>query len=151
MLAKCPDQSPSPATADLSFIADVALRNNIRTDLSTANSALHNAEWKASTVLAGAVIEALLLWGIQNNLTALAALNPRPAAAPENWGLADLIDVAHRLTLIETNTKSQALLAKNFRNLIHPGRSQRMQEICDRGTALTALAAAELVIRDLTP
>jgi hypothetical protein len=150
-LSKCPDQSPSPGTTQLTFITDAGLRDGIRTDLSTASSALHNGEWKASTVLAGSVVEALLLWAIQSNAPALAALAQRPNGPPERWGLADLIDAAHQLQLIEQNTADQARLAKNFRNLIHPGRAQRLQEICDRGTALTTLAAAELVIRDLTP
>jgi hypothetical protein len=39
LLARCPDQMPSPATAELSFIADPELRNSIRLDISTATSA----------------------------------------------------------------------------------------------------------------
>jgi hypothetical protein len=45
---------------------------------------------------------------------------------------------------------TQADLARDFRNLIHPGRAQRTGADCDRGTALTALAAIELVVRDLS-
>jgi hypothetical protein len=150
MLAKCPDQNPSPATAALAFITDADLRDSIRTDLSTATGALHNGEWKASTVLAGAAIEALLLWAIQRDPKKLAGVVQKPNGAPEDWGLAGLIDVASALALIEANTATQAHLAKNFRNLIHPGRAQRTNEVCDRATALTALAAAELVVRDLS-
>jgi hypothetical protein len=47
-LTKCPDQSPSPATEELVFIPDNALRDSIRQDISTAISALHNGEWKAA-------------------------------------------------------------------------------------------------------
>jgi hypothetical protein len=150
MLAKCPDQSPSPATAALAFITDSALRDSIRVDLSTASSALHNGEWKAATVLAGSAVEALLLWVIQSHAAQLAALSNKPRGTPEGWGLGDLIDVAERLNVIERNTAAQARLAKNFRNLIHPGRIQRTQEVCDRATALTALASAELVVRDIS-
>jgi hypothetical protein len=148
-LAKCPDQNPSPATTQLSFVTDAALRDSIRLDISVATSALHNGEWKAATVLAGAAVEALLLWAIQND-PKLASLNPKPSGAPETWVLADLIDVAARLNLIKGNTLAQGSLAKNFRNLIHPGRSQRLHETCDKGAALAALAAIELVVRDLT-
>jgi hypothetical protein len=119
-------------------------------DLSDATSALHNGEWKASTVLAGAVVEALLLWAIQFDLTKLASLLSKPKGAPENWSLADLIDAAANLGLVKTNTATQGHLAKDFRNLIHPGRTQRINQVCDRATALTALAAAELVVRDLS-
>jgi hypothetical protein len=37
VLAKCPDQSPSPATNALSFVTDAALRESIRLDISAAN------------------------------------------------------------------------------------------------------------------
>lgn len=151
MLAKCPDQRASATTSYLNFITDVGLRESIRLDLSAANSALHNGEWKASTVLAGSVVEAILLWSIQSNPVPLAALATRPGGAPENWMLNDLINVSLALNLIEQDTATQARLAKDFRNLIHPGRAQRLQQVCDRGTALTALAAAELTVRDISP
>ena len=150
MLSRCPDASPSPATNELAFVSDIALRANIRLDLSTASSALHNGEWKAATVLAGSAVEALLLWAIQANPSQLSALSVVPRGNPEDWALNDLINVAEQLGLIKGNTAIQARLAKNFRNLIHPGRAQRTQEVCDRGTALTAVAATELVVRDLS-
>jgi hypothetical protein len=150
MLAKCPDQNPSPQTAELAFVDDAALRDSIRIDLSQASSGLHNGDWKASTVLAGAAVEALLLWAITRDRSAIDKLDVRPKGLPENWPLSDLIDVSVRLDVIKDNTASQTRLAKDFRNLIHPGRALRKKEVCDRGTALTALAAVELVVRDLT-
>jgi hypothetical protein len=65
LLKKCPDQQPSPATATLTFIGDPDYRESVRNDISTAYSSLHNCEWKPATVLAGAVVEALLLWAIE--------------------------------------------------------------------------------------
>jgi hypothetical protein len=96
MLAKCPDQSPAPPTTALTFVSDSSLRDSIRTDLSTASSALHNGEWKASTVLAGAVVEALLLWAIQARPAELARLSAKPSNPPERWDLGQFIDVAQR-------------------------------------------------------
>jgi hypothetical protein len=43
-LAKCPDEYPSPATSELPFITDAALRDSIRKDMSAATSSLHNGE-----------------------------------------------------------------------------------------------------------
>jgi hypothetical protein len=148
-LAKCPDQIPSPATAELVFIADGVLRDSVRLDISTATSALHNGEWKAATVLAGAAAEALLLWAV-TNAPALSTLAQKPQGSPEDWGLGDYIAVAMSLNLIRSNTEKLANLARNFRNLIHPGRAQRLGEVCDRATALTALAAVECIVRDLS-
>jgi hypothetical protein len=47
-LAKCPDAIPNVGTTDLDFITDPSLRESIRLDISTANSALANGEWKAA-------------------------------------------------------------------------------------------------------
>src|SRR5262249_31478570 len=65
ILKRCPDAAPSPTTTELLFIPDADLREGLRLDMSTANQALANGEWKAATVLAGSVIEALLLWALQ--------------------------------------------------------------------------------------
>ncbi|UFZ03169.1 hypothetical protein LQG66_28600 [Bradyrhizobium ontarionense] len=148
-LAKCPDQSPSPVTADLAFISDADLRDSIRLDLSTATSALHNGEWKAATVLAGSAAEALLLWAIgpTPDLTNVPVKTKGP---PDEWALGVYIAVADSLGLIKRPTAQQITLAKDFRNLIHPGRAQRLGETCDKGAALTALAAVELIVRDLS-
>lgn len=147
-LAKCPDQAPSLATAELAFIPDGQLRDSIRLDISAATVALHNGEWKAATVLAGAAAEALLLWAIENAPN-LASLPTKPKGSPENWGLGSYIRVAVSLGLIKSATSEQVTLAQNFRNLIHPGRAQRLGEVCDRATALSALAAVEHLVRDL--
>ena len=64
ILLECPDEAIASKTAELNFIKDVALRDSLRLDLSSANNALSNGEWKASTVLAGSITEALLLWAI---------------------------------------------------------------------------------------
>jgi hypothetical protein len=51
--------------------------------------------------------------------------------------------------VVDRETATQVDLAREFRNLIHPGRSARLAKVCDRGTALSALAAVELIVSDL--
>jgi len=164
-LLKCPDEAPSPTTAELSFIPDTELRESIRRDISAANQDLANGEWKGATVLAGSATEALLLWVIKNfdqsqpgsvrtavgQLVTAVTLPQAPNSNPDRWGLFELIEVALHLALISPEAADQARLGKDFRNLIHPGRAARLGQVCDRATALSALAAAEHVVRDLTP
>jgi hypothetical protein len=160
-LAKCPDEVPSPGTTELVFIVDTELRESIRRDISAANQDMVNAEWKGATVLAGSATEALLLWGMKQKaepiaaaVTALVAagtLPQKPRSNPERWSFIELIEVALHLALITPETATQARLGKDFRNLIHPGRAARLGQVCDRATALSALAAVEHVVRDLTP
>jgi len=155
-LAPLPDQQIPEATAGLAFIADAQLRESIRADIAFANQAFSGGEWKAATVLAGAAAEALLLWAITAKKTeaelgaARLTAIPKASSDPNAWGLDGYIKVARALHLIKDNTAKLAALAKDFRNLIHPGRSARLKEVCDRGTALSALAAVELILRDLS-
>jgi hypothetical protein len=44
---------------------------------------------------------------------------------PESWDLIHYIEVARELGEISESTASEARLAKDFRNLIHPGRERR--------------------------
>jgi hypothetical protein len=173
-LSKCPDESPAPGTVELSFIGDAALRESIRVDISAANRDAANGEWKGATVLAGSAAEALLLWAIQDAeqrasgsiakavaaLRAAGTFKPQQpkSSKPEEWIFIELIEAAQQIYGGDPtkrarwkDTANQARLCKDFRNLIHPGRSIRLNQVCDRGTALSALAAAELIVRALKP
>ncbi len=160
-LASCPDEFPAAGTAELSFISEKDLRESLRIDISAVNSALSNGEWKAATILAGSVIEALLLWVLQQHkksdvtsaVQKLVRSNifKNPGTNLGKWGLHEFIEVAAELSAVETDTATLARLARNYRNLIHPGKAQRLGQVCDRGTALTAVAALEHVVDDLSP
>jgi len=161
-LSNCPDENPAAATTELNFIADQELRSSLRVDLAVIDRALSNGEWKAATVLAGSVIEALLLWALQQRdptqatvaattLVTNTTLARQPAVAFESWVLHEYIEVVAHLGIIRQRTAIQTRLAKDFRNLIHPGRALRLGQKCDRATALSAVAGMEHVVRDLTP
>lgn len=161
-LGRFPDQGIPATTATLLFITDVSLRESIRIDVASANSALHNGEWKAATVLAGSAVEALLLWAIEGKLAAdrtraindavrKSALRRAPRGDPDEWGLHDLIEVAAELGTITGDALRQVRCGKDARNLVHPGKAARAGQVCDRGTALSACAALEYTVRALTP
>jgi hypothetical protein len=150
-----PDEQVPAATAGLPFITDVQLRESIRGDIAFANQAFNGGEWKAATVLAGAAAEALLHWAITRKKPsdvegARAAVNSSASKNLDVWNLDVYIKVAKHLALIEDETGKQADLAREFRNLIHPGRAARLAKVCGRGTALSALAAVEFIVRDLS-
>jgi hypothetical protein len=155
-LERLPDQQVPAATAGLPFIADPQLRESIRADIAFANQAFSGGEWKAVTVLAGAAAEALLLWAITAKKTktevgaARSATIPKASPDPNYWDLDAYTKVAKALTLIDDETERQADIARGFRNLIHPGRSARLAKVCDKGTAHSALAAVEFIVRDLS-
>lgn len=161
ILAKCPDAYPPSAVTEFFFIKDADLRDDILRDLGAVNRALNNSEWKAANVLAGAAIEALLLWRLQQSppqprdvakavdtLVTSGKIN-KPNNDMDRWELHHFIEVAAHLDLIGTDTAAAANLARSFRNLIHPGRVARLAQTCDRATAYSAVGALEHVVRDL--
>jgi hypothetical protein len=154
LLQKCPDEGIEASIAGLEFLED-QLRASVRSDISSSEAALNNGQWKAATVLAGAALEALLLWAVarhseSDRKSALQARNRKAdPVRPEGWYLLDYIEVANALGDIDDDTAKQANLAKNFRNLIHPGREVRTGTRCDRGTAHSTYGALHLVISDL--
>jgi len=162
-LHACPDEYPPTSTTDLAFILDTKLQASIRLDIGAATRALQNNEWKAATVLAGATIEALLHWklneapyptqraGAGKVVAAAGKLKGPPPSDFDLWGLQHFIEVAGALNVIKPDTVKAADLARDFRNLIHPGAAARKAATCDRATAYSAVAGMENVIRDLTP
>lgn len=160
LLTTCPDAAPSLATAGLAFIQDTDLRESLRLDISSANRLLAESEWKASTVLAGSVIESLLLLALSGlDVTTLekakAVAQKRLAwknlpTDLKDWGLNQYLEVACDAKVLGEQTATQIRLAKDFRNPIHPGRAARLEQVCERGSALTALAAVEATVRELS-
>ena len=156
VLEKCPDEFPPAATTDLRFIDDPNIRGSIQSDVMAANTALQNAEWKAATVLGGAAIETLLYWKLsppQTPVTQRDAAAKRlakiPAADFDRWELFDFIAVAKELGVIGDSTFKQADTARDYRNLIHPGRASPKKQVCNRATALAVISGLEHVINDL--
>lgn len=157
MLLNCSDEAISSKTSGLEFIDDMNFRDSLRLDLSSVSSALSNGEWKAATVLAGSITEALLLWAI-NKVTLARQTDIEQAMVKykikekdfNKWVLDYYNRVAREIDIIQERTCNQVDLAREFRNYIHPGREVREKAKCSIGTAHAGVAAVEFVIEDLS-
>ena len=67
-----------------------------------------------------------------------------------DYVLGEFFKVAEDLGLLPSNIATVALLAKNYRNLIHPGRAIRLSEKCTRSSSHMAIGAMEAVIETLS-
>ena len=65
------------------------------------------------------------------------------------WTFGDYIGTARALNEIDERTANRCRDAKDYRNLIHAGASEREKEQCDRSTAHGSLCAAYATIKDL--
>jgi hypothetical protein len=160
VLKACQDTFPASSAASLRFITDQKTRDSISREIGSVESAVRNGEWKAATVLAGAAIEALLLWRLssfseEETSSAVTrclkegSLGHRPKSNKLDWTLPEMIETSAQLSILRSNTVTEARQCKDFRNLIHPGRVLASEAECNRGTAFSAVAALDFVVSDL--
>lgn len=156
-LGKCPDEAIETSDLqDINFITDVELKDEIVSDLNRVNDSLLNFQWKAATIFSGSCIEAILLFSLQQRTDIqLIRENLKKVGVkvsgkePSEWDLSAHIKAAEMGKLISSERAQLAFVVKDFRNLIHPGRQLRMQQKCDRGTALVAAGALDRIITEL--
>jgi hypothetical protein len=143
LMLKCRDQLPPPEP-ELPFIAEDDTRLGIEDRIRAAWIDFNAREWMGATILAGHVIEALLLWALKKKGGATPFKK-----SPDELRLHDLIAEAEKRALITLECKQLADLAKDARNLIHPGKATRSGTTCSKATALTALSAVYKIAEGL--
>ena len=116
--ARCPDDAPAPHIERLPFVANDEFRRNLETDLDAVDRAIAGGQWKAATVLGGSIVEALLVWAIQQkadpaaiqtaigNVVAAGTPGKDPGKELEKWHLLDYIVIAGELKLIRAASSS---------------------------------------------
>lgn len=143
VMKQCHDELPPPEP-ELPFISDTDVRLGLEDRIRAAWTDFNAREWMGATVFAAAALEALLLWSLKQ-----VTLTNAPKRPLDQLHLADLINLAASNRVIDAATEQQAGLAKDARNLIHPGRALRSGEACNKATALAALAAIYRLIDQL--
>jgi hypothetical protein len=143
LMKQCHDEIPPPEP-ELPFISDDDIRLGIEDRIRAAWTDFSAREWMGATVFAGAALEALLFWALKQ-----ASLTNAPKRPLDQLHLADLIGLAVSNGIIDTGTEQQAGLAKDARNLVHPGRALRSGDVCNKATALAALAAVYRLMEQL--
>lgn len=143
LLKQCHDEAPAPEP-ELPFIDDdFDQRLGIEDQIRAAWTDFNAREWMGATVFAGAAMEALLLWALKRNT------QPTRATALNNLALHDLIDEAYNLNIISGDCAKQARLAKDARNLVHPGKVSRSGISCSKASALSAFAGLYCLVEEL--
>lgn len=174
LLSTLSDHAVPDTVHSLEFLdADQDFQVALRSDLASIESTLRIGEWKLATVVAGSIIESLLLWALsrvdrtklqeaivlattlesgrelsreQREASDVLFLDHRPKPDLNDWDFRQYLVVAHRAGIVSYETAVAANLARNHRNLIHAGREKRLNQKCDKGTAFTSTGAAEKII-----
>lgn len=159
ILQNCSEQFIAPEIAGLEFVKDSSYRKILQEDLAEFESYLKYRQWKAATVLGAALLEAILhykLTGMKSDVLASKLAPKHKGKVIEDlndraWSLTPFLKVAKDRGVIDDNpTYKIGILAGEARNLIHPGKVQRLNRRFDSASAFLVKAALEHTFRDLT-
>lgn len=154
---------PSSAPAfDFSFITSADDRTLIERDYEEVRKCFGASSHKATIVLCGSIVEALLLahltYDEQSAMQAAATLYRKKELRREvhklgleEWSFYELISVAAEMSVLNPkDTKQLAQQLKDYRNLIHPGLEKRKGIEPSEGRALAAIALLRLIVEALS-
>ncbi len=120
------------------FISEEDFRISLENDYKELNDAMQVGAWKAVHVLAGSIIEAVLV----DYLFAIGYHQEDPLRV----SLERAITICRQEGILSEKTEHIAHAIQSYRNLIHPGRSIRLGETADEGGAKIAQGLVDMVV-----
>jgi len=130
--------------ANFEYIRDEEFRQSLEADYAEMNSALNVGAWKAVHVLAGSIVEAVLIDYLVEVAEKAGDQKAREDALKAD--LADAITACKDAGILTEKTANLSSVIRGYRNLIHPGRVIRLREMVDEQGAKVAVALTEMVV-----
>lgn len=130
---------------EFEYISDDRLRASLVSDYSEFQSSLSSEAWKASLVLAGSIVEALLV----DHLLSI-GYEKRIKKDPLRMQLGELINACQAEKALSGKTVALSTVVQSYRNLIHPGRSIRLEETPTRSTAVVAGELIQIIVEEIS-
>lgn len=124
------------------FISGDEFRNSLEGDYRELNLCMEAAAWKAACVLAGSIIEAVLV----DYLLALGYSKSDPLKMTFD----QVIQACKQEGILSPKTVGLSNAVRLYRNLIHPGRAIRLGEVIDENGARIALPLVEIIVGEVT-
>lgn len=148
------DVQDTPVTEkkEFIFIQNSKLREIIERDYQEIQRAFVAQCWKSVLILAGGLIEAILLDGLgQISDLALASTKAPKNSDLSKWDLSTLIEVSVELKLVTAGVEKLSHPIREFRNLVHPGYELRKKLTYGREEARIGWEVLNMIHRDLKP
>jgi len=131
--------------SDLISVRNTRLRRLLRSDLTELESAREQGLHKASVILAGGVIEAVLI----DYLDGIGFEGLPKGTEPAKMTLGNLIIACGSEGALSAQTVSMCHVVKEYRNLVHPGRTARYGDSANEDEASLALTLVEHVFANV--
>lgn len=131
------------ALLNFDYIAGEALRASLESDYAELKRSQEQGNWKCVLVLAGSIIEALLVDTLQ-------ALSQPGGKDPLKLDLSEAIAACKTSGVISERAADLCSVVRSYRNLIHPGRVVRLSEpLPTASTAAVAMALVEMTAEEV--
>lgn len=124
------------------FITNDDFRQSLDSDYQEMILCFNAKAWKAVHVLAGSIIEAILI-----DYIIAEQIVSRDDALKMDFGNA--ITLCKEKKIISSRTSDLSSVVKSYRNLIHPGRIIRLNENINRDSAEVAKALVSIVVEEI--
>jgi len=129
----------------LDFISDEILKTMLERDYNELQNCLEHGLDKSTILLAGSIIEAILVDCFLNFL-------PKGKKKKDilKASLSDLISWAFKENLISETTRDLSSAVRQYRNLIHPGREYRQKQKVSNKIATVSLNLVEIILEEIS-
>jgi hypothetical protein len=127
----------------LEYIMSEDLRSSLEDDIKEMTACMKIEAWKAAHVLAGSIIEAVLI-----DFLISEKYITQDEGLKLDFGKA--LSVCKDKKVISQKTSDLSSVVKEYRNIIHPGRIIRLKEIVTKDTATVALALVDIITNEIS-
>jgi len=124
------------------FITNEGFRKSLESDFIELENCIQAESWKAVHVIAGSIIEAVLL-----DFLLAEGICSEDEALKMDFGTA--ITICDEKKIISSKTINLSSVIKDYRNLIHPGRILRLKEETSKESAEVARALVIIVTNEI--
>jgi len=131
--------------SNFDYITAKEFRESLEADYAEMKKCVTAEAWKSVQVLAGSIVESLLIDYLSANQNAA-----RTKKDPLKLDLAEAITICREEKVLSDRTADLCSVVKSYRNLIHPGRMVRLgEQPPNMGSATVALALIDMITDDL--
>lgn len=124
------------------FVSDEKFRFSLEKDYQELTSSLQSGAWKAAYVLAGSIIEAILI----DYLIAIGYQQ----ADPLTMNLEDAISACREEGALSEKSEYIVYAMRSYRNLLHPAKTVRLSENIEEGSAKVSQALVDIITNEVS-
>lgn len=128
---------------EFDFINDDRFKLVLRRDFTELQGCFEAKAYKAVLVLAGSIVESVLLDHYYNTVD----LSAREGILKID--LFGLIDLAYKDKILSLRSKDLSSVVRTYRNLIHPGKEIRLNETVDEESASVAISLVKMIVKEV--